>query len=116
MMQKLFTDIEEELARGREKFKKPDQVLIALAEEYGEMHQAILQMRPEDGARQTNQNVYEEGIQTICMLIRFLTEGDSWCAPLYKPETVKRKLLADRRAPDRPIVGANAECSWMRKT
>jgi hypothetical protein len=82
----ILKDIAEELARAEKKFPKwPINVFDALAilgEEYGELQQAALQYKYENGPIH---NIYKEGIQTAAMAIRFLMNYP------YTPSKIEQK-------------------------
>lgn len=67
-MQALFM-IGEELARAREKFPRPDNLLAALFEEGGETAKALLQSGNGDDS-------VAEAMQTAAMAVRLMVEGD----------------------------------------
>ena len=78
--------VEEELLKARKKFPGNKHMVHALTEEHGEAVQAMLNQyhskeshmlySPEDYDR-NNEEIKKELIQTICMCIRVLQEGDS---------------------------------------
>jgi len=65
--------VQDELARARAKFPKPDHLTLAMAEESGEVVKAMLDLRAGKG---TKAELHAEIIQTIAMCVRLLEEGD----------------------------------------
>jgi len=59
-----------EIDRARAKFPTNKNLMIALAEEVGELAQALLQKKP-------NGEIYKEAIQVACVALRIAHEGDS---------------------------------------
>ena len=59
-----------EIGRAREKFPRNRFLLAALAEEMGELAQAMLQKQPRD-------EIVREAIQVACVAIRIAEEGDA---------------------------------------
>lgn len=79
--QRVFADILAELERAREKHPGNDVTFIALVEELGEWAKAVLHLREKrDGTLSTQaklrEDAYREGIQTLVMCTRLITEGD----------------------------------------
>lgn len=66
--------IESELKRAREKFPGNKQRLHAFVEESGEVTKAFLDLQQ---GKATVEDVRKELIQSICMAVRLLQEGDA---------------------------------------
>jgi hypothetical protein len=66
-------DVEHELRRARGKFPGSNLVLAALAEEVGELAQAMLKRR---AGKMTDQDVWNEAVQVATMALRCAVEGD----------------------------------------
>jgi len=62
-----------ELRRARDKFPNSNLVLAALAEEVGELAQAMLKRR---AGRMTDEDVWNEAVQVATMALRCAVEGD----------------------------------------
>jgi NTP pyrophosphatase (non-canonical NTP hydrolase) len=77
-------DLFRELGLARAKFPKNEDLLAALAEEVGELAQALLHQKhePEKGA--TDLSVRAEAIQVACVALRIASEGDAGFP--YNPE------------------------------
>lgn len=76
-----YWETREELRRARAKFPRPDLLTLALAEESGEVVQAVLELRNgKPGA--SREKIRTECIQTMAMCVRLMEEGD----PVVIPE------------------------------
>lgn len=78
---KICDDAKIELKRALELHKEDKVTMVALMEEVGEYAKAALHLTEKaDGTIATQiklrQDVYEEGIQSIAMLLRLLSRGD----------------------------------------
>lgn len=70
----VFIDcVRDEIEYARSKFPDSVHALAALTEEVGELAQAMLQHRYEDG---DEDRIYEEAVQVAVMAMRIATEGD----------------------------------------
>lgn len=77
--------VEDELLRARAKFPSNKHMVHALTEEHGEVIKEMLNQYHEvhrskgfpDSTKESNENIKKELIQTICMCIRVLQEGDA---------------------------------------
>lgn len=65
-----------ELERARKKFPGNDDLLPALAEELGELSQALLHQKHEPAKGVTDIDICNEAIQVACVALRLATEGD----------------------------------------
>jgi hypothetical protein len=86
-IEKIFKDVLIELKSANKKFPNTNHNTIALMEEVGEFAQAILHLEEKsDSTLQTQtklrRNVYNEGIQSISMILKLMTRGDS--STVYK--------------------------------
>jgi hypothetical protein len=82
MLNRTLETISTELAHARHKFPMPNPTFVALAEEVGELAQALLKCKPVDCQKATA--VYDEAKQVAVMAIRIMEEGDSHF-PAYDP-------------------------------
>lgn len=74
-------DVLNEVARARGLHPKPDLLTLALAEEAGEVVQAVLNLR-EGKPGASREAIRKECIQTMAMCVRLMEEGD----PVVMPE------------------------------
>lgn len=75
-VERIFEEISSELERARAKFPAPNLNMTALAEEVGELAQALLHTRY--GGRCAGwDNIRKEAVQVAVMAIRVALEGDS---------------------------------------
>lgn len=72
----IFNDINDELARARNKFPDNKFLLNALFEEVGELSQAMIQRECEPDKSVKCADIYKEAVQVAVMAIRVATEGD----------------------------------------
>ena len=86
--EQVLADIEAELARARAKFPGNAMTFHALAEEQGELAQALLNLAHGKG---THGAIYVEAVQVAAMAIRVATEGEAGSD--YEPETGYRRVL-----------------------
>jgi hypothetical protein len=82
----LAAQIDEELRRARNKFPDNKHINTALAEEVGELSQALLWTEETFNGhpRASSADVRREALQVAVMAIRVITEGDS-DFPAYEP-------------------------------
>lgn len=64
-----------EVTKARRKFPGPNPTIAALAEEVGELSQAMLHIR--EGKSADWWKVYDEAVQVAVMALRAATEGDA---------------------------------------
>ncbi len=69
-------EVDDEVTRARKKFPSSKHVVLAMAEESGELVRAALGHMYKPGAANVA-NVRKEAIQTIAMCVRILQEGDA---------------------------------------
>lgn len=77
-------NVRDELKRAREKFPGTSHVGMALVEEVGELHQALLELQYEPHKGVSCVDVYWEAIQVASTALRIATEGDA-TIPAYVP-------------------------------
>lgn len=75
--QRVFGDIQNELDRCRQLHPNNADIITALAEEVGELSQALIQQKHEKHKGVTDKDVYKEAIQSAVVAIRIAAEGDS---------------------------------------
>jgi NTP pyrophosphatase (non-canonical NTP hydrolase) len=73
MSHPIYAEVEAELARARHKFPKSDHLVLALAEEAGEVTKAALDLHYGKG---TPEELRKEIVQAIAMCVRLAEEGD----------------------------------------
>lgn len=68
-VEEALRDVSCEITRARNKFPTNELLMVALAEEVGELAKALMDESPD--------SIYAEAIQVACVAIRIATEGDS---------------------------------------